>query len=350
MVQEGSVVVVAGASAGVGRATARAFAEEGAKVGLLARGEAGLDAAADEVESAGGEALAVRTDVADADAVEDAADAVESALGPIDVWVNVAMTSVFGEVSDLSPDEIRRVTDVTYGGVVNGTLVALDRMRPRDEGRIVQAGSALAFRGVPLQSAYCASKRAVQGFTEALRSELAHEDSDVSVSIVHFPALNTPQFEWVRNRMPGGQRPFPPIYQPEVAADAILHAVETGRTETWVGLPTVGTALANRLSSRLVDRLLARLPYGLQQTGRPTTDRAGNLYDPTDDDRDYGTHGPFDDRALPVSPLFELTKRRGLLARTLVGILALAVAVRSARSGRGRSGREAETERGTEAK
>src|SRR5215212_4904335 len=233
------VVVVTGASAGVGRATAVAFARRGAHVGLLARGRDGLEGAKKEVEAAGGKALVVPTDVAVADAVEEAARRVEEDLGPIDVWVNNAMTSVFSPVKEMAPEEFRRVTEVTYLGTVNGTLAALERMLPRNRGRIVQVGSALAYRGIPLQAAYCASKHAIQGFTESLRSELIHDRSDVQLTMVQMPALNTPQFGWVRSRLPLEAQPVPPIFQPEVAAEAIYWAAHHGRDELWVGLSAV---------------------------------------------------------------------------------------------------------------
>lgn len=329
MAEDRDVVVVTGASAGVGRATARAFAEEGAQVGLLARGEAGLEGARRDVEAAGGEAVTVQTDVADADQVEAAADEVEAAFGPIDVWVNAAMASVLSEVSEMRAEEYQRVTDVTYMGYVHGTLTALDRMRPRDEGQIIQVGSALAYRGIPLQSAYSASKHAVKGFTESLRTELLHEGSDVTVSIVQLPGLNTPQFEWVRNRLPKGMQPVPPFYQPEVAADAVMHAAETGRTELWVGWPTFKTILGNRISSRLVDYYLARTGYDGQQTDEIPADHPDNLWEPVDDDRDYGARGPFDDRAHQSSPLLWATKHRRPIALA-VAVVATVVAVLTA--------------------
>nr|WP_233341111.1 SDR family oxidoreductase [Haloprofundus sp. MHR1] len=295
---DADVVVVTGASAGVGRATARAFAEQGAKVGLLARGEAGLEGARQDVEDAGGRALVVPTDVADSDQVEAAADAVEDAFGPIDIWVNNAMTSVFSPAAEMESDEYRRVTEVTYLGCVHGTQVALDRMRPRNEGTIIQVGSALAYRGIPLQSAYCGSKHAIQGFTESVRTELIHEDSDVQLSMVQMPALNTPQFEWVRNRLPDKPQPVPPIYQPEVAADAIVWASRHDRDELWVGRSTAKAILGNRIIPRQLDNLLARSGWGSQMIDEPAdSDRTDNLWDPVDDETDYGAHGAFDERA-----------------------------------------------------
>src|SRR5213596_4383549 len=255
------VVVVTGASAGVGRATVRAFERQNADVGLLARGCDGLEAARAEVEALGGRALVLPTDVADADQVERAADRVERELGPIDVWVNNAMVSVFSPVKELQADEYKRVTDVTYLGVVYGTLAALKRMLPRDRGVIVQVGSALAYRAIPLQSAYCGAKHGIKGFTESIRGELLHDRSHVRITMVHMPALNTPQFHWVLSRLPNKPQPVPPIYQPEVAAEAILWAARHDRPEVWAGGTTVATLLANRVAPRLLDRYLARAGY-----------------------------------------------------------------------------------------
>ena len=287
-----------GASAGVGRATARAFAERGAKVGLLARGEAGLEGARRDVEDAGGEALVVPTDVSDADQVEAAADAVEEEFGPIDIWVNNAMTSVFSPAREMEADEYRRVTEVAYLGCVYGTQTALDRMLPRDEGTIIQVGSALAYRGIPLQSAYCGAKHAIQGFTESVRTELIHEDRDVQLSMVQMPALNTPQFEWVKSRLPNKAQPVPPIYQPEVAADAIVWTAHHDRDELWVGRSTVKAILGNRVIPRRLDHLLAQSGWDSQMTDEPEdSDREHNLWEPVDDDIDHGAHGAFDERS-----------------------------------------------------
>jgi short-subunit dehydrogenase len=332
MSQSGSaeVVVVTGASAGVGRAVARAFAADGAKVGLLARGEAGLEGARQDVEAAGGEALAVPTDVADPEQVEAAAERVEDELGPIDVWVNNAMTSVFGETWATTADEYRRVTAVTYLGYVHGTKAALDRMRPRDAGTIIQVGSALAYRAIPLQSAYCAAKHAIQGFTESLRSELIHENSGVQVTMVQLPAVNTPQFEWVRNHADRRPQPVPPIYQPEVAADAVVWAARHDRDELWVGAPTVKAIVGNRLVPRRLDRKLAKSGYGSQLTGESADpDRADTLHAPVDDDEDYGARGRFDDRARDRSPLLWATAHRSAVAAAaavVAGLVTLALA------------------------
>jgi NAD(P)-dependent dehydrogenase (short-subunit alcohol dehydrogenase family) len=316
------VVVMTGASAGVGRATAVAFAKRGARVGLLARGREGLEGARTEVESAGGKALVIPTDVSDADAVKEAAERVEEDLGPIDVWVNNAMTSVFSPVKEMTPEEFRRVTEVTYLGTVNGTLAALKRMLPRNRGRIVQVGSALAYRGIPLQAAYCASKHAIQGFTESLRSELIHDRSDVGLTMVQMPALNTPQFGWVRSRLPRKAQPVPPIFQPEVAAEAIYWAAHHGRDELWVSLSAVKAIVGNRIIPRALDRYLAQTGYEAQQTDElADPDREDNLYEPVP--VDAGAHGAFDDRSLDRSyQWWANTHRRWLLAGATVAGLA----------------------------
>ncbi len=295
------VVVVTGATSGVGRATARAFAEQGAKVGLLARGSDGLEGAARDVEEAGGIALAIATDVADPDAVEAAAEEIETELGPIDIWVNDAMTSVFAPVHEIRPEEFRRVTDVTYHGVVFGTMAALRRMRARDRGAIVQVGSALAYRGIPLQSAYCGSKHAIQGFTESLRTELLHDRSSVKVTMVQMPALNTPQFDVVLSRLTHRAQPVPPIYEPEVAARAIVHAARhPERRERWVGASTVLTILGNKAVPGLLDRYLGRTGYASQQTDEPEDpDRPDNLWKPVPGDR--GARGRFGAASKPRS-------------------------------------------------
>jgi short-subunit dehydrogenase len=317
------VAVVTGASAGVGRATARALAERGWSLGLLARGEDGLKAAADEAERAGVRALVLPIDVSDAGAVASAADAVEEELGPIDAWVNCAMASVFGCFVDVPLEDFRRVTEVTYLGYVHGTRAALDRMRPRDRGVIVQVGSALAYRSIPLQAAYCGAKHAVQGFTESIRTELLYERSGVRICEVHVPALNTPQFRWVKSFLPNEAQPVPPIYQPEVAADAVAWIVEHPRREMWVGASTVGTAIANRIVPGLLDRYLGRTGVRSQQTDEPLDrDRPFNLYEPVAGD--HGAHGVFDDRAIRTSPQLWLSKRK----RVVTGVaLALAAAM-----------------------
>ncbi len=315
------VVVITGASAGVGRAAARAFARRGNDVALLARGERGLEAAAEEVRSLGRRALAVPVDVADAAAVEAAADRVERELGPIDVWVNNAMVSVFSPVAEMRAEEYRRVTEVAYLGCVHGSLAALRRMRSRDSGVIVQVGSALAYRSIPLQSAYCAAKHAIVGFTDSLRCELIHDRSHVRVSVVHLPAVNTPQFGWVRSRLPHGGQPVPPIFQPEVAARAILFAAEHRRRELFVGRSTYAAIWGQRLIPGLLDRYLGRTGYGAQQTDAPIDQgRPDNLTHPLDAEQDHGAHGQFDAAAVSWSPALRLTMRRGIVAAgALVG-------------------------------
>ncbi|MEX2542977.1 MAG: SDR family oxidoreductase [Trueperaceae bacterium] len=322
------VVVITGASAGVGRATAVAFAREGASVALLARGAAGLQGARDQVESSGGRALAIEVDVADADAVERAADRVEEELGPIDIWVNNAMQSVLAPVELTRADEYRRVTEVTYLGTVHGTLAALRRMRPRNSGVIIQVGSALAYRSIPLQSAYCAAKHATVGFTDSLRSELIHQRSAVALCAVHLPALNTPQFGWVRSRLPRKPQPVPPIYQPEVAASAIVWAARNPRRELFVGGPTFKAILGNRIAPGFLDRLLARQAWqGQQHDGLADPDRRDNFYSPQDEREDRGAHGTFGQRSRASSPALWLVKhRRGLLVGTVAVASAISIA------------------------
>ena len=294
------VVVVTGAGAGVGRAVARAYGDAGASVALLGRGGDGLAAAANEIVERGGSALVVCLDVADADAVERAAASVEERFGPIDVWVNNAMLSVFAPVHTLTADEVRRVTEVTYLGYVHGTLAALRRMRPRDRGTIVQVGSALAHRAIPLQAAYCGAKHAIEGFTESLRCELLAERSGVRVTQVQLPAINTPQFDWVRTRLPGIPRPVAPVYQPEVAARAVLHAAHHAPKEISVGASAALTLLANRIAPGLLDHYLARTGLdGQQENERVDPDRPDNLDRPLPGD--HGAHGRFDDEARATS-------------------------------------------------
>lgn len=315
-----TVVVVTGASAGVGRATARRFAAGGASVALLARGSEGLHGAAEDVEKAGGRALPLQVDVADFEQVAAAANQIEETLGPIDIWVNTAFATVFAPFIKIAPEEFRRVTEVTYLGYVHGTRAALDHMLPRDRGVIVQVGSALAYRGIPLQSAYCAAKHAIQGMHDSLRSELLHERSRVKVTMVELPAVNTPQFSWVLSRLPKRPQPVPPIYQPEVAAEAIEYAARhPGRKEYWVGGSTVLTLLAEKVASGLLDRYLARTGYSGQQTGEPASgDEPVNLWKPADvNGRDYGAHGPFDEQAHPRSLQLWLSRHRTALTTGL---------------------------------
>jgi NAD(P)-dependent dehydrogenase (short-subunit alcohol dehydrogenase family) len=294
-------VVITGASAGIARATARLYGERGANVGLIARGEAGLDGAVHDVVEAGGKALAVSTDVADYQQVEDAARQVEEFFGPIDVWINVAFTSVFAPFAEVSPDEFRRVTEVSYLGFVYGTMVALDRMRPRGQGTIVQVGSALSERSIPLQSAYCGAKHAINGFTSSLRCELLHEHSGVHITVAQMPAVNTPQFSWVRSRLPRHPQPVPPIYQPEVVARGVLFAADhPRRRQYWVGASTAATIFVNKFVPALLDRYLARTGFDSQQTSEQVDDdRPDNLYEALDGQggKDHGAHGIFDSRS-----------------------------------------------------
>jgi short-subunit dehydrogenase len=321
-------VVVTGASAGVGRATARAFARRGYAVGLLARGSEGLDAAAKEIESAGGRARNVPADVCDPSAVEAAATEIEKSLGPIDVWVNNAMTSVFASLKQVDADEFRRVTEVTYLGVVHGTMAALSRMLERDSGVIVQVGSALAYRGIPLQSAYCGSKHAIKGFTESVRTELLHDNSNVRMTIVHLPALNTPQFGWVLSRLPRKAQPVPPIFQPEVAADAIVWAAEHGKRELHVGGSTVATIAAGKLFPALLDRYLAKTAYDSQQTeAAEDPDRPSNLWEPVPGD--HGARGAFDRQAHTSSMQLYLAQHRGWVGAGAGALLLAWLAKRS---------------------
>jgi len=321
------VVVVTGASGGIGRAVARAFGARHARVALLARGKEGLEAAAEDVTRAGGTPLAVPVDVAHFDQVDAAASRVERELGPIDVWVNVAFTSVFAPFGEIEPDEFRRVTEVSYLGYVHGTMAALRRMRSRDRGTIVQVGSALAYRGIPLQSAYCGAKHAIQGFNEALRCELLHDGSHVRTTMVQMPAVNTPQFSWVRSKLPDQAQPVPPIYQPEVAARAVLHAADhPRRREYWVGGSTVGTLIANAVAPGVLDRYLARTGYRSQQTGAgKPPGQPENLWTPADRTRDFGAHGRFDDKATPRSVQLWASRHHGVVAAGALAAAALAV-------------------------
>lgn len=327
-VRSGQTVVVTGSSGGIGRATATAFGARGAHVGLVARGEKGLSAAARDVEAGGGKACVIPTDVADAEQCEAAAEEVERTFGPIDVWVNVAFTSVFSPFWEITPAEFRRVTEVSYLGYVYCTMAALRRMKPRNAGTIVQVGSALAYRGIPLQSAYCGAKHAIQGFNEALRCELLHEHSKVHVTMVQMPAVNTPQFSWVLSRLPKQAQPVPPIYQPEIPARAVLYAADhPRRREYWVGGSTVGTLAANAIAPGLLDRYLARTGFDSQQTedARPPGEPA-NLWEPADgsDGQDYGAHGIFDDRSTSRSVQLWGSQHHGLLGGTVTAALAAA--------------------------
>jgi NAD(P)-dependent dehydrogenase (short-subunit alcohol dehydrogenase family) len=294
-------VVITGASAGIGRAAARLFAERGDRVGLIARGSEGLQAAADEVTRAGGTPCQAEADPADFGQVDAAARRIEYELGPVDVWVNCGFTSVFAPFSDISAEEFRRVTDVSYLGFVHGTMAALNLMRPRDAGTIIQVGSALGERSIPLQSAYCGAKHAICGFTSSLRCELLDEHSGIQITLVQMPAVNTPQFSWVRSRLPRRPQPVPPIYQPEVAARGIVYAADhPGRKQYWVGGSTVATLIANRVAPALLDRYLARTGYDSQQTSAlALRGRPDNLFGAEDSDEghDYGARGMFSGRS-----------------------------------------------------
>jgi NAD(P)-dependent dehydrogenase (short-subunit alcohol dehydrogenase family) len=308
-------VVVTGASAGIGRACARLFAARGDRVALLARGRVGLDAAAHDVEAAGGRALALPTDMADHTRVEAAADRVEETFGPIDVWVNAAFASIFAPFAEITPQEYERATAVTYLGFVNGTRAALSRMRPRDAGTVVQVGSALGERSIPLQSAYCGAKHAINGFTSSVRTELLHDKSRVRITIAQMPAVNTPQFSWVRSRLDRTPQPVAPIYQPEVAARGVVFAADhPARKEYWVGASTVATLLANRIAPALLDRYLARTGYESQQTDHRTPadprDNLDRALDDGPDGQDRGAHGAFDDRSHRHSPQLWLAHHR----------------------------------------
>lgn len=317
------VVVVTGGTAGVGRATVREFASRGWEVGILARGWDGLAAAAREVEALGCRALPIATDVADAHAVDAAAEQIEAELGPIDAWVNNAMVSVFSPVRSLLAEEIRRVTEVTYLGTVHGTLAALRHMLPRDRGVIVQVGSALAYRAIPLQAAYCGAKHATLGFTESLRTELLHDGSRVEVCNVHLPAMNTPQFDWSKSRMPREAQPVPPIFQPEVAARAIVHVAEHPRRELLVAWPTWKAVLADKVAPGVADHYLARNGFSAQQTDEARDPRDPfNLWAPIPGD--HGAHGRFDARARERSALLWLSMHREVLAAAGAALAGLA--------------------------
>ncbi|MBC5991246.1 SDR family oxidoreductase [Pontibacter cellulosilyticus] len=313
------VVVITGASAGLGRACARKFAEAGYDVGLLARGIDGLEGAKKEVLQMGRKAVYVQVDVADAQAVENAAAKIEEELGPIDVWVNNAMNSVFSPIKEMKAEEYKRVTEVTYLGQVYGTLSALKRMLPRNKGVIIMVGSALAYRGIPLQSAYCGSKHAIQGFFDSLRTELMHDKTNVRTTMVQLPAMNTTQFGFVKTRLPKKPKPMGKIYQPEVAADAILFAAEHDRREIYVGYPTVQAIVGDKIAPELGDYVLAKTGFKGQQTDEPEDpNRKHNLWEPVPGD--HGAHGNFEAEATDSSPQLWLSKNKYKL---LTGILGL---------------------------
>ncbi|MBV9805321.1 MAG: SDR family oxidoreductase [Solirubrobacterales bacterium] len=318
---EREVVAITGASGGVGRAIAREFAKRGAAVGLIARGQAGLDAAAREVSELGGTPYAHPADVAEFDQLQAAASAIEERLGPIDIWINNAMTTVFAFFDDVEPREYERATRVTYLGAVWGTKVALERMLPRDRGTIVQVGSALAYRGIPLQAPYCGAKHAMKGMFESVRCELRNRGSSVHMTMVQLPGMNTPQFDHCESKMPRHPMPVPPIFQPEVAARAVYWAAHNRRRELYVGFPTVYTIIGNKLAPWLAERYLAKTAVDGQQTKEPFDGTAAaNLFAPVDEDHDEGAHGGFDDQAHQRSPQAWLSRHRlasGLAAASL---------------------------------
>jgi NAD(P)-dependent dehydrogenase (short-subunit alcohol dehydrogenase family) len=327
--------VVTGGSAGLGRATVRELAARGWDVAILARGQDGLDGAVRDVEAAGRRALGISTDVADRAQVESAADRVEAELGPIDLWVNDAMVGVFGEFLETDPDDFERATAVNYFGFVNGTRAALSRMVPRDRGQVIQVGSALAHRGIPLQASYCGAKHAVQGFTESVTTELIHNKSSVRISTVDMPALNTIQFNWVRSTLPEHPQPVPPIFEPEVGARAIADVADKPRRRTWLGEPTVMTVLGNRFVANFLDVYLAKSGY----SGQRAPDKSepmlpDNLYEPTAGD--HGARGIFSDRARTTSPQVWYTRNRALTVGAVVGASAAATAAVVGRVTRGR--------------
>jgi NAD(P)-dependent dehydrogenase (short-subunit alcohol dehydrogenase family) len=314
------VVVVTGATSGIGRAIVRRFAKDGARIGLIARNREALEDAKREVEQAGGEALVLPADLADWDAVRSAAVAVEEAFGPVDIWVNNAMTTVFAPFKNVEPEEFERATRVTYLGTVWGTKAALDHMLARDRGTIVIVGSALAYRGIPLQSAYCGAKHGVKGFFESLRTELRHDGSKVHLTMVQLPGVNTPQFEHGRSKMPKVPQPMPPFYQPEVAADAVHWAAHQKRRELYVGFPTVKTILGNKVAPWLVERVLAKQGYAGQQSDKPADpNRPDNLF--SSPPGDPGAHGPYDQKARTSSIQTQMAKNRGVLAVAAVCVL-----------------------------
>jgi NAD(P)-dependent dehydrogenase (short-subunit alcohol dehydrogenase family) len=316
------VVVVTGASAGIGRATVREFAKDGAHIALLARGEDGLEAARREVEEAGCKALVIPVDVSDQEAVDRAATRIEQELGPIDIWVNNAFVGIFSELMEMTPEEFRRVTDVTYLGQVWGTMSALRRMLPRDSGSIVLVGSALAYRGIPLQSAYCGAKHAIQGFHDSIRSELLHKKSNVHVTMVQLPGVNTPQFDWARARVPNKPKPSGGIYQPEVAARAIHFAAHSKRKQVYVGIPTLQAILGDKVASSLLDHVLAKIGFSGQQRPEPISpDRQDNMFEPVPGD--HGAHGSFDEKARGSSAQLWATMHRGELALAAGALAAL---------------------------
>lgn len=316
-------VVITGASAGIGRATAREFAKNGANIALLARGSDGLEAARREIEKLGRKALVIPTDVADSQAVEEAAERTERELGPIDIWVNNAFAGIFARFLDVTPEEFERVTDVTYIGQVNGTRAALKRMLPRDRGSIVLVGSALAYRGIPLQSAYCGAKHALQGFLDSIRSELIHDNSNVTITMVQLPGVNTPQFDWIRAKLKGRPRPIGTVFQPEVAARSLYFAARSGRKEVIVGYPVIKAIWGNKIASPLLDHYLARVAFEAQEEPQPLSpDRDDNLFEPVPGD--HGAHGRFDTEARDFSAELWASMHRKQLGLAALGAAAAA--------------------------
>jgi len=319
-----NVVVITGGTAGVGRATTCRFAQAGASVAVLARGKAGLDATLADIEARGARGLAIETDVAEADQVERAAERVERELGPIDVWINNAMTTTVGPVESITPEELERVTAVCYLGFVWGTQAALARMRPRNRGTIIQVGSALAYRSIPLQAPYCAAKHAIHGFTDSLRSELAHDGVDIDLCMVQLPAVNTPQFGWCRNKTGRAVEPVPPIFQPEIIAEALFEAAWHPRREIFLGASSIKAIVGNKLVPGFADRYLASRGYSGQLLDAPARDRPDNLFAPVA--RDAGAHGAFDDRARSRDLVARIATRLGA-AGTQLAIAAAAAAL-----------------------
>lgn len=322
------IVAVTGASGGVGRATAREFAKQGASIALIARGTDRLDDARKEIEAAGGRALVLPTDVADADQVEAAAEKTERQFGPIDVWVNNAMTTIFARFLEIEANEYKRATEVTYLGCVYGTMAALKRMKPRNRGKIIQVGSALAYRSIPLQAPYCGAKHAIVGFTDSIRSELLHDRSRVEMTVVHLPGMNTPQFSWCRTRLPHHPQPVPPIFQPEVAARAIVWAASHRKREMWVGWSTCQAIIGQRVAPAFADRYLANHAVEGQETSDPVAaDRPDNLFD-TVPGHQFGAHGVFDDRAKTWSLTNKIVLNPGLKRLLLsTGLISCGLAI-----------------------
>ena len=321
------VVVITGSSGGVGRATAKAFAKRGASICLVARGEAGLEGAKQDVERLGGRAIIVIGDTSDPQTHERAAQQAEDAFGPIDIWINVAFTTVFSPFMEIHPDEYRRVTEVTYLGYVYGTQTALRRMIPRNRGKIVQVGSALAYRGIPLQTAYCGAKHAIQGFTEALRAELIHNNRDINLTMVQLPAVNTPQFTWGRNKMPRKAQPVPPIYQPEVIAEAIYWAAHHKKRQLYVGGSTVTVIMGNKFFAKFGDWYLGKTGYKSQMRDEPKDpNQPDNLFEPADTTKDYGAHGAFDSRSTDRSYQTWAAEHKGIVAGALAALAGAAFA------------------------